>query len=79
MKDFETKWPKRINIRSKTHYNMEECAKSKKYRYQSIKQKEQSKLKNPKDKTITWNKETQMTGQHEPLWNLELKSGAQEG
>jgi len=23
---------------------------------------------NSKDKTITWNKETQMTGQHEPLW-----------
>jgi len=43
---------------------------SKKYRYQAIKQKEQS-----KDKIITWNKETQMAGQHEPLW----KPGAPEG
>jgi len=30
--------------------------------------------------TITWNKETQMTtGQHEPLWKPEMKSGAPEG
>jgi len=27
------------------------------------------KTQNQKEKTITWNKETQMTGQHEPLWN----------
>jgi len=33
---------------------------------------------NPKDKTITWNKETQMTGQREPLWKPEVKSGAPE-
>jgi len=29
--------------------------------------KEAIKTQNPKDKTITRNKETQMTGQHEPL------------
>jgi len=40
----------------------------KKYRYQVIKQKEQSKL----------TKEAQMTGQHEPLWKPEVKSGAPE-
>jgi len=34
---------------------------------------------NPKDKTITWNKETQMTEQHEPLWKPEVKPGAPEG
>jgi len=39
---------------------------------------EQSTL-NPEDKTITWNKETQMTGQHEPLWKPEVISGAPEG
>jgi len=33
---------------------------------------------NSKDKTITWNKETPMTGQHEPL-KPEMKSGAPEG
>jgi len=33
---------------------------------------------NSKDKTFTWNKETQMTGQHEPLWKPEVKSGAPE-
>jgi len=38
---------------------------SKKYRYQAIKQKEQSKLKI--QKTNHMEKETQMTGQHEPL------------
>jgi len=27
------------------------------------------KTQNPKDKTITWNKESEMTWQHEPLWN----------
>jgi len=32
-----------------------------------------------KNKTITWDKETQMTGQHEPLWKPEVKSGAPEG
>jgi len=32
-----------------------------------------------KDKTVTWNKEPQMTGQHEPLWKPEVKSGAPEG
>jgi len=36
--------------------------KLKKYRYQAIKQKDKSKLKNPKDKTLAWNKETQMSG-----------------
>jgi len=45
----------------------------KKYIYQAIKQKEQS------DKTITLNKETHITGQHEPLWKPEVKSGAPEG
>jgi len=40
---------------------------SKKYRYQTIK------LQNPKDKTITWNKETQIKGQPE------VKSGDPEG
>jgi len=54
-------------------------SKSKKYRYQAIKQKEQSKLKIQKDKTITWNKETQMTEQYEPLWKPEVKSGSPEG
>jgi len=54
------------------------CLKVKKYRYQAIKQKEQSKLK-IQNKTITWNKETQMTGQHEPLWKPEVKSGVPEG
>jgi len=34
---------------------------------------------NSKDKTITWNKETQMIGQQEPLRKPEVKSGAQEG
>jgi len=34
---------------------------------------------NPKDKPITLNKETQMTGQHEPLWKSEVKSGDPEG
>jgi len=36
------------------------------------------KTQNPNDKTITctWNKETQMTGQYEPLWKPEMKSGA---
>jgi len=29
-------------------------------------------------KTITWNKETQMTGQHEPLWKREVKPNALE-
>jgi len=33
---------------------------------------------NSKDKTITRNKETQMTGQHEPLWKPKVKSGAPE-
>jgi len=37
------------------------------------------KTQNPKDKTITWSKETQMTGQHEHLWKPEVKSGALEG
>jgi len=32
------------------------------------------KTKNQKDKTITLNKETQMTGQREPLWRREVKS-----
>jgi len=36
------------------------------YRYQAVKQKENQTQKT-KDKTITGNKETQMTGQHEPL------------
>jgi len=49
---------------------------SKKYRNQLIKQKEQSKFK---DKTITWNKETHMTGQHEPLGKPGVESGAPEG
>jgi len=31
------------------------------------------------NKTITWNKETQMTGQHEPLWKPEVEPGAPEG
>jgi len=39
---------------------------SKKYRYQSIKQKEKSKVKNPKDK-ISHETRRHMTGQHEPL------------
>jgi len=36
---------------------------------------------NPKDKTQfnTWNKETQVTGHHEPLWKPEVKSGAPKG
>jgi len=34
---------------------------------------------NSKVKTITWNKETQMTRQNEPLWKPEVKSGAPEG
>jgi len=34
---------------------------------------------NPKGKKITWNKETQITEQHEPLWKPEVKSGAPEG
>jgi len=37
------------------------------------------KTQKPKDKTITWNKETQMTGQHEHLLKPEVKSGAPEG
>jgi len=41
-------------------------------------QEEQSKLQNPKDKTITWNNVTQMTGQHEPLWKPVVKSGVPE-
>jgi len=32
-----------------------------------------------KGMTITWNKEKQMTGQHEPPWKPEVKSGAPEG
>jgi len=35
-----------------------------------------SDTQNQNDKTITWNKETQTTGQHEPLWKPEVKSGA---
>jgi len=37
------------------------------------------KTQKTKDKTITGNKETQMTGQHESLWKPEVKSGAPEG
>jgi len=37
------------------------------------------KTQHPKDKTITRNKETQMTGQHEPLSKPEVKSGTLEG
>jgi len=29
-----------------------------------------------KDKTITWNNEIQMTGQHDPLWKPEVKASA---
>jgi len=47
---------------------------SKKYRYQTVKQKDQS-----KQKTITWYKKTQTTWQHEPLWKIEVQSGAPEG
>jgi len=31
------------------------------------------KTQNLKDKTIRWNKDTQMTRQHEPLWKQEVK------
>jgi len=37
------------------------------------------KTQNPKDKTITWKKETQMTGHYVPLWKPEVKSSAPEG
>jgi len=37
------------------------------------------KTQNPKDKTTTWNKEAQVTGQHEHLKKTEVKSGAPEG
>jgi len=36
------------------------------------------KIQNPKDMKMTWNKETQMTGQHEPLCKSEMKSAAPE-
>jgi len=39
----------------------------------SVQTKGTLKTQNPKDKTITWNKETQITGQPE------VKSGAPEG
>jgi len=52
---------------------------SKTYRYLVIKQKEQSKLKIQKTRLSHENKETQMTGQHVPLWKPEVKSGAPEG
>jgi len=52
---------------------------SKKYRYQAVKTKASIKTQKTKYKTITWNKETQTTGQHEPLWKPEAKSGAPEG
>jgi len=51
---------------------------SKKYRYQAVKQRNNQNSKS-KDKIIRWNKETQMTGQHEPLWKPEVKPGAPEG
>jgi len=50
---------------------------SKKYIY--TKQSNKRNNPNSKDKTITGNKETQMTGQHEPLWKPEVKSGDPEG
>jgi len=43
------------------------------------KQSNKGNNQNSKDKTITWNKETQMAGQHEPLWKSEVKSGVREG
>jgi len=41
--------------------------------------RETIKTQNPKDKTIKWIKKTQMTGQREPLWKPEVKSGVPEG
>jgi len=38
-----------------------------------------NKLQNPKDNTITWNKETQEIEQHGPLWTPEVESGAPKG
>jgi len=51
------------------------------YKNKNIDTKQSNKRnnQNSKDKTLTWNKETQMTGQHEPLWKPEVKSGAPEG
>jgi len=37
-------------------------------KYRDTKQSKKGTFQNSKDKSITWNKETQMTGQHEPLW-----------
>jgi len=56
-----------------------ECVHIKKVNNIDTKQSSKRNIQNPKDKTITWNKETQMTGQHEPLWKPEVKSGAPEG
>jgi len=44
---------------------------------QSNQTKRTMKIPNPKDKTIK--KETQMAGQHDPLWKPEVKSVAPEG
>jgi len=41
---------------------------SKKYRDTTQSNKSNNQSQNPKNKTITWNKETQMTTQHEALW-----------
>jgi len=44
--------------------------------YIDTKQSNKRNNQNSKDKTITWNKEIEMTEQHEPLWKPEVKSGA---
>jgi len=50
---------------------------SKNIEIQSNQTKATFKTQNPKDRTITsWNKETQIREQHEPLWKPEVKSVA---
>jgi len=52
---------------------------NKKYRNTTQSNQRNNQNSKSKDKTITWNKETQMTGQHEHLLKPEVKSGAPEG
>jgi len=48
-------------------------------KYRDISNQTKGTIKTLKDKTITWNNETQMTGQHEPVWKPEVKLCVRKG